>query len=308
MKKIKILLLLLTFIILPSNVFADSYISCERNESNNYGVNKKWKITSSNINYIKNTPCVDSSKKIYDFSEILTSEEEIELLNRIEELSSKYETEIIILTYSLPYTYDSKNEEFVTDFYDFNDFGLDYSNYNGIVLYRNTYEQDPYYDMFSFGDSQFYLTPGRMYDILNYDDTLYDYIHNGNYLDGFNHWLNTVEDSFDKGLEDGYHLDDSGLLVKDFNPHILLNLGISAVITLIFILINVKKNKMIHKALEASAYFNKESFKETASSDRLVSSHTTSYTESSSSGGSGGGHSSIGHSGGGFSSGGGRHG
>jgi hypothetical protein len=32
-----------------------------------YGVNKKWKITESNINNVKSTKYVDSSEKIYDF-------------------------------------------------------------------------------------------------------------------------------------------------------------------------------------------------------------------------------------------------
>ena len=65
---------------------------------------------------------------------------------------------------------------------------------------------------------------------------------------------------------------------------------------------------MVVKKTEANEYYNKESFKMNESSDKLISSHTSVWTESSSSSG-GGGHSHVsrGHSGG-FHSGGGRHG
>ena len=42
-----------------------------RDESNNYGVNKKIKINNSNLYNIKNTPYVDASEKIYDFANLL---------------------------------------------------------------------------------------------------------------------------------------------------------------------------------------------------------------------------------------------
>ena len=49
--------------------------------------------------------------------------------------------EIIILIDDLPYTSDSENEDYASDFYDYNDFGLDLDkNYSGVLLFRNTYE------------------------------------------------------------------------------------------------------------------------------------------------------------------------
>ena len=311
MKKIKYLLLsIFVFLFSIGTVSAYDYEMCERNEENNYGVNKKWELNSSKIYYAKTTPCVDASKKIHDFSDILYEDEEEQLNERIKELSEKYNLEIVILTYDLPYTYDAKNEEFATDFYDFNDFGIDLEGYSGVLLFRNTYSEDPYFDMYSFGPAQLYLTPNRMNNILNYNDELYNYLHNKEYLSGFNEWLDTIEDCYNSGIEEGYHVIENGKVVKNFNPFIVGNLVITSIITLIFIIVNVKKNKMVYTAIEANAYFNKESFILTKDSDRLVSSHTTSYTESdySSSSGHSGGHSSMGHSGGFHSSGGGRHG
>ena len=306
MKKLKYFLLLL-FLLIIINVNAVNVK--ERNEENHYGVNKKWDMNSEKYEYAKKTPYVDKDEKIYDFSDILTDEEEKELKVKIDELIEKYKMEVIILTYDYPYDKDSDNSYFASDFYDFNDFGLDFDNYSGVLLFRNTYESDPYYDMFSFGKAQLRFYDSRMSDIL---DDIYISIRSKNYLEGFNRWLTDVDLYSNYEELKNYHLDEMGHLVieRKFNPLILMNLVITTIITVIFISINVKKNKMVKLAAEASLYLNKQTFNLQESEDRLIHSHVSSYVEpehTSSSGG--GGHSSFsGHSGGGFSSGGGRHG
>ena len=307
MKKIKYFLLpLLLFLIINVNAVELK----ERTEENNYGVSKKWEMNSEKYEYAKKTPYVDAAEKIYDFSDILTDEEEKELKSKIDELIEKYHMEVIILTYDYAYSEDSDNSYFASDFYDFNDFGLDFDNYSGVLLFRNTYESNPYYDMFSFGKAQLKYYDSRMSDIL---DDIYNDIHSKNYLEGFNKWLTDVDSYGNYEELENYNLDEMGHLVKirKFNPLILGNLLISSIITIIYITINVKKNKMVKLATQASTYLNKQTFKLQEESDKLVHSHVSSYVEpeptSSSSGG--GSHSSFsGHSGGGFSSGGGRHG
>ena len=78
MKRIVRIIVLSLLLILPLSLKAEVNLK-ERTESNNYGVNKKWKITESNINNIKSTKYVDSSEKIYDFSNVLNKEEKNEL-------------------------------------------------------------------------------------------------------------------------------------------------------------------------------------------------------------------------------------
>ena len=70
MKRIIRIIVLSLLLILPLSLKAEVNLK-ERTESNNYGVNKKWKITESNINNVKSTKYVDSSEKIYDFSNVL---------------------------------------------------------------------------------------------------------------------------------------------------------------------------------------------------------------------------------------------
>ena len=305
MKNIKYLLLPL-LLLLSINVKAVELK--ERTADNNYGVSKKWDMNSERYEYAKKTPYVDAAEKIYDFSDILTDEEEKDLKNKIDELIEKYKMDIVILTYDYPYSSDSENSYFASDFYDFNDFGIDMEKYSGVLLFRNTYADNPYFDMFSFGEAQLKYYDSRMSDIL---DDIYPEISSKSYLDGFTKWLNDVDKygTYEK-LSD-YQLDETGHLerIRTFKPMILVNLVISSIITIIYISINVKKNKMVKIATQASTYLNKQTFNLLDKTDKLVHSHISSYVQSDSSSSSSGGHSSFsGHSGGGFSSGGGRHG
>ena len=70
----------------------------DRNVLENYGVNKKWVIDEYNKFEVLNTLCVDAKQKIYDFSDILTEEEEKELKSkRIKRLTKNFIS--ICLTY-----------------------------------------------------------------------------------------------------------------------------------------------------------------------------------------------------------------
>ena len=60
MKKLVKIIILTILLILPFSLKAEVTLK-ERNEANNYGVNKKWSITDSNIDNVKNTKYVDAS-------------------------------------------------------------------------------------------------------------------------------------------------------------------------------------------------------------------------------------------------------
>ena len=76
MRKItKLLLTIFLFTLSISIVKANTIIEKERTEDNNYGVNKKWEITSKNKSNVLDTPYVDSNLKVYDYQDSLTDEE-----------------------------------------------------------------------------------------------------------------------------------------------------------------------------------------------------------------------------------------
>lgn len=282
----------------------------ERNESNNYGVNKKEiKITSSNKSNIMATPYVDASEKIYDFADILTDEEEEYLAKIVKEFVSKTNMDMVILTDSKSYYTDSQNETYAADFYDYNDFGLNMENYSGVLLYRNAYEADPYYNVYMFGNAQLYFDYDRSESML---DAIYADMRSKSYLAAFEDFVEIYTDYYEEGIPSGmkdYEIDDMGFMHKKYTYPWMWALLVSGIVALIYACVFIGKNKMVKKADSAKDYLADEDIDMYKTVDQYLRSHTTSYTVSSSSGSSGGGgHSSSGSSGMGHSSGGGRHG
>lgn len=318
MKKRNIFILFILIILLVPTFVLASTNTKSREDAENYGVTK-FEVTDEKKQYVLKTPYVDESEKIYDFSEILTEEEETKIYAEIKEFTEKTDFDLVILTKDLEYNYDKENEDYAADFYDFNSFPS-----NGLVFFRNTYSSDPYYDLLSFGDAQLYFYDTRLNDIL---DVIYDNIHEGNYYEGIHQLIEELYSYYEEGKLENYFIDKDGNLVNGddfyidengkvrkrihYEAPILPSLIPSLIITAIIISSMVKKNKMIRIATDAAIYTNHESINLTVNRDKLVNSvtHRTYIPPASSSSGGGGGHSSsIGHSGGGHSSGGGRHG
>lgn len=312
MKKL-VLFISLLFIIFVPKVYAisvdESYNYCTRDESNNYGVKKHWKINEYNQYNAIYTPCVDASLKIYDYANILTDAEEYTLKLKIDEYVKKYKSEIVIITIDSSFSFDLEVENFAADFYDYNDFGLDFEKYSGTVIVRNIDREDRYYNIYTFGDAQLYFSGQRTEKIL---DSIYDDLYHGNYLQGFGTYINMLSNYHEKGIpmENRFdRLDENGVYIEGFNPPIFICSVISIIITSIIISVQVGAHKMVRKSLNANDYLDLSSVKYTVRNNIFSHSITTSRTisDSSSGGSSGGGHSS-GSSGGGHSSGGGRRG
>ena len=306
MKKVFIVLICL-FLNLPLvNASTKTY---DRLEEKNYGVNKHWNITDKNINNVKNTKLVDASEKVYDFADILTDDEEQQIYDKINNFIEKNHMDMVFVSIDMPYNYDKQNEDYAADFYDYNDFGIDFDNYSGILLLRNNYENDKYYDIYTFGDAQLYFNQTRYDDVL---DSIYSAFVSKNYLRGIERFIDRCDSYIHKGYASNYkysYIDKDGYIHTNYHAPIGSCLFASAIITLIIMIILIRKNKMIKKATKANEYLDKNSIKYTENIDQFLRSHTSHYTVSSSSGSSGGGgHHSSGSSGGGHSSGGGRHG
>ncbi len=282
----------------------------ERVESNRYGVNKKWELTDERIEAAKKVPLVDANDKVYDYADILTEEEEEEFCKYFQELTEKIKMEVVFVSINMPYSRDKDNENFAADFYDYNDFGLNYKGYSGILLLRNAYEVDPYFDIYTFGDAQLLYDYNRLQVIL---DAIYSSFKSKNYVGGLNIYRRYIRNYFEQGLSKealDYYVDDMGYLHKRYKAPLFFALIFSTGVTFAIIWVFISKNKMIKKATEANDYLNRQTVQLTEKEDKFITTHTTSYVVSSSSSGGGGGgfSSSSGSSGGGHSSGGGRHG
>ncbi len=306
----------------------------ERETLENYGVKKDWKINESNKQNVLNTPAVDASEKLYDFSDVLTDEDEQTIKERINEFIEKTKMDMVIVLDKISYPdkvknscynedtadqyEDEINETYGSDFYDYNDFGMEFENNSGVLLLRNT-EKDPcwdamYYDMYTFGNTQLYFNQYRYDDIL---DGIFNNLKSENYVAGFIDFIDRTERYILSGKPNdmnNYYVDEFGYL-QQYPPVYTIpwagSAAVAGIITLIVMIILIKRNKMVMKATQATEYLNKGSVNISNRKDVFIHSHTSSYTVSSDSGGGGGGggHSShSGSSGGGHSSGGGRHG
>ena len=282
----------------------------ERTPENNYGVKKDYEITSYNKDNVIRTPYVDANEKLYDFADILTDEEEKALKGKIAAYIEKTNIDLVIVTINEDFT-EQQNIAFADDFYDYNDFALDFEHYSGTILIRNVNKFDPYYYMGTTGNARLYYDD-RLDFIL---DSIYYDIKSGNYLKGFNNYIGYLNLYYDKGISEtmkGYEIGEKGQLIEKYVvPYKFILIGAS-IVTLITMLILVSKNKMVKKATEANSYMDKNTIKYRKKDKKLISSNTVSHVNSSSSsgGGHGGGSFGGGHIGssGGFHGGGGRHG
>lgn len=306
MKKLYLLLIILSFFCFLNNAKASTQ-KMNRTEENHYGVNKKWDMNEKRIRHALNTPYVDASEKVYDFSNILTPEEEEELYQIILEYEELTGFSMVFVSDNISYSNDKKNEDYAADFYDYNDFGLENPYYSGVVIFRNTYKADPYYGIYYFGEAQLYYSNIRN-DVLL--DSIYDDFHSANYMKGLEKLIKKMRIYYKQGKDPymkHYTLDENGVLTKKYVPPFLIATILSGIVTAIFLGITISKNKMVKKAVVATEYLNRESISITEKKDQFLHSHVTHYTisTSSGSGSSRGGH--VGSSGGGHS-GGGRHG
>lgn len=306
MKKcIKVLFIISFYFIGVLNCNA-TFKTFDRNELKNYGVNKNWTIDENNKSKVLNTPAVDASNHIYDFAEVLTDEEEQILKEKIDYFIKTTNMDMVIVIPEFSYNNDKENEDYAANFYDYNDFGLKYKNNSGVLFLRNAYLNDPYFNIYTFGNAQLYFDYNRLENTL---DNVYSSIKQENYLEGFEMFISDMLNYYKSGIPSSmksYKVNSKGFLYKIYRIPWLISLLISLAITTIIMIILIKKNKMIKKCHEAITYLNEKSFKLTEQKDIFIASHTSSYKTSS---GSGGGFSSSGgSSGGGHSSGGGRHG
>jgi len=310
MKKIVKLFYTILIILFSINVCASTNL-LERTEENNWGVRKRIELTDTRLNIIRNTKYVNANEKIYDFSSILSEDDEVKIKEYVDKFINATGMDFVVLTDSVPYSYDERNAEYAVDFYDYNDFGLDYNKYSGVILFRNTYESDPYYGLYTTGYAQQYFPVERYDPIL---DDIYPYFKSKKYVEGIRIVVDELINYYNLGIPNEYsdsYLDENGnLIVKaHYEPPYLIVGIISFVITSIVIGVLVFKNKMVYKAKDANQYLDANSIKYSKKESHLVSTHTTSryIPPSDSGGGSFGGGSShsfsgssgIGHGGGG---------
>ena len=143
----------------------------------------------------------------------------------------------------------------------------------GVLLLRNTYEEDPYFNVYMFGKAQLYYLFVRSESML---DNIYPYFKGQDYITWLNIFIDDYTSYFDQGVPEemenyyvdkdsilqqipnNYYIDENNILHK--NPYkapwsIIISLDI--IITLITTSILIHKNKMIKQKLVTKDYLDK---------------------------------------------------
>lgn len=240
---------------------------------------------------------VDESKKVYDFANLLTDDEEKNLYDKAIKYINTYNLDIVLLTISEnPYgSSESATERYSQDFYDYNNFGVGIDK-SGIIVLIDMNNRYPY--IITTGNAIKIYTDSRI-DYMH--DDAFSYLVSGEYYKALNSYVSNASVFAKKGIPSGNEYYDN----NNNKTNILWPLIISLVITLIIFFVTLGKYKGIRKATEASEYLkvkniinSKDTFLTTYTSRVRVRNDNDSFS-------SGGGGSSISHGSSGTSHGGG---
>lgn len=212
--------------------------------------------------------------RLFDSADLLTSAEESDLQSRMDELSEKFEVEIVIATFESVGEYSV--DEFVEVYYDDNGFGYG-ENKDGVLLLVSMEERD--YRILSNGFGAQAISTD---DIDRIGENVASYLSDADYADAFNTFIDECEYEID-GEINGFPF--------DFTINILISLVIGFIIALIATGIMRLKLKSVRKQTNATVYTKPGSMQVTNATDfflyRVVDRHKIETNTSRSSGSSG---------------------
>lgn len=210
-------------------------------------------------------------KRVVDKASLFSSDEIISLENRIKEISTIYEMDIVIVT--TDNVEGKSSREYSDDFFDYEGYGLGNEN-SGILMLINMEDREVYISTSGKGIN--YFTDNRIESIL---DDVYSYLSDGDYIGGSEAFLSSTERFLQSGIpsnqytvdENGNRVESSGDIAERIGISILIALIVSSVVCGI-VVFNYRKPI----AVAEESYIDRSSIKFTKRSDRFITSHTTS--------------------------------
>ncbi len=241
-KKIKIVLGLAIslVIIMFSNSYATStYYSDEATYTDDSSTYNSNTYTTNSQKAKANTPVVDATKKIYDYANLITKDEEEALYNKVQEFINKYDMDMAIVTInSNP---KSSSMAYADDFYDYNNFGKG-TNKTGLLFLIDMQNRNMWIS--TTGDAINIYTDSRINTILDYT---YDKISNEDYNGCAEQFIDKASYFANKGLT-------GGSKVATVPKMICNSLIFAGLVTIVFICIGLATHRKPKKKKEASNY------------------------------------------------------
>lgn len=225
---------------------------------------------------INNIEAFDTSLKVYDYAQVLTSEEEANLKRSVDLYIANHNMDMALVTVKYHTKKDTMN--YADDFYDYNGFGIG-SNYDGVIFVID----------FTFGYTDIWMsTTGKAINV--YTDARIDSIldsvaakKNNGYYEMFNAFVEKSNYYAKEGIPVYNNYEDND------NINWINIIVMSIIVPSLIILILVLKNKMVKASTTAGEYLLRNSIIINKRNDRFITTHTTSVriNDSSSSGSSG---------------------
>lgn len=285
-KFIIFLILIMTF----SNVSASTKVY-ERTKDN-LRISDGITVNDNNLNNILKTPAVDEKEKVYDFANLFTDSEEIDIYNKIKNYIDLTNYDLAVVSINE----NNKTNEviYADDFYDYNYFGFDNSFSGSLILIdmdnRKIYLSTTGYAIKMYNDT-------RIDRII---DNGYDYLVDGEYAECILSMIDKMLDYYRSGVPKGNEnlvIDGSNVYYSDKKtiPEYLLTSGLIAIgITAIVAFIMYKKTRLKIKKANTISYLTSE--KDIDIRNRFIRSSISRVLRSTDSGGSSSGGGSSYHS------------
>jgi uncharacterized protein len=195
-------------------------------------------VTVTNDNYmdILNTPSVSSSEKIYDFADLYSESEELELYNSVSEYIKNTKIDVgIVTTRNLS---GFSISDYAYNFYDYNDFSEE-----GVIfiIYVGGDEDEIFMGNSgkTNGDVFSIYSDSRINAILSYT---YKDIESGNYYTATSNYIKIIDGFYTKDRGSNYKVDSNGNIIKTIPWIEVLILSITLTFIIVFIFICKLKN------------------------------------------------------------------
>ena len=263
---------------------------------------------------IINVKAVNVEDKVYDFANVLTTEEEEELKEKINEYIETYNMDMAVVT--VKYHEYSTTEEYADALHDsFIEAGFGIGEHKDSIIcildFNERLHKNVGVQISTNGNAIIVYDDYRIERIIDEVADTY-YKDRTNFVGMFKSFINKSSYYAALGIPDS---NKNVKLDKNVKPYVERpfpwgrNAIISLVVSTVIVVILIARNKMVHKAKNADEYIIRDSINITKREDKFVTTNTTRVRVSSSSSSGGGGHaggSSFHSSGGGFHGGGGR--
>lgn len=290
MKKLSMLVLFM-FLLFSGVTNAKTIETKERTEENRYGIPERFELGETQKNRALMTYYVDSSTKVYDFTSLLSVEEEQELQEKIQNNFKNEDYDVVIIT--IPDLDSRSPREYAEDFYDYNEF-----NPNGILLLISLQSRDVY--IVTSGYGQILFDQSRTDSMI---DTITPSLSSGEYFEAMNLFLEEIQEASEKGPSKSMQSCEIINSLGDYRCKkqvpIIWIVPISFLISLIVTWLCTRKYKKILLADDADSYLKKEELKIGGKVDSFMYTSTARVRLSSGSSSGGGHHGSSGASHGG---------